>query len=821
MKITLNWLKQYLETNKTLEEICQALTNIGLEVESCNDKSKSLKPFFVAEIIEAEPVENSVKLQKCLVKVADNISLQVICGAKNARKGIKVAFAPIGAVIPANQMIIKKAKIAGIESNGMICSASELLLGEEGEGIIEIDYSTPIGKSIAEIYGVNDAEIEINITPNRGDCLAILGIARDLACIGIGRLKNNIHSFENFAKNCHFDLPIKLANIDDFKKTDFNFQLSNNAILENDNQNKVCHFAGFRYINHLENKKSPQWLQDQLTAVGVRSISAMVDIANWVMISLNHPLHIYDASKINDEINISFANDGEKFISLNQEEYQLTNSDIIISDKNKNLALAGIIGGISSSCSFETKEIIIEGACFDNIMIANSGRRLNINSDARYRFERIVDDKNTLSAIQLASLLILEICGTKNSQVSDIKTIGEYKQQLLVNFDISQVKRLTGVDISTAEIINILEKLEITAKNHLNQSLIQFEIPSFRPDISNSQDLVEEVIRFFGYNNIKSQPLAITKQIKNIDVIDKLKIYLASNSMIETVNWSFVDEKTAENFGAKSTNLLLENPISSEMNYMRTTLAIGLLNSYQKNYLRNFVDLSLFEVGNVFLDEKNYNNELMLAGLRVGNNNIINHFNEQRGFDIFDVKKDIFSIFEIFGINQKSLSLDNANLPPYFHPYRASAILLGKSVIGYFGELHSNINKLYDLKPRLNYFEVFLDKTNYKNNLQNKQIKAIKINDLQAIERDFAFVVDKSVAIGDIIRNIENVDKNYIKKVELFDIYQDQNLGEGLHSLAFKVSMQPVEKTFTSEEIEKIANEIIDSVVRKHSAKLR
>ncbi|MCE2687163.1 MAG: phenylalanine--tRNA ligase subunit beta [Rickettsiales bacterium] len=820
MKITLNWLKQYLETNKTLEEICQALTNIGLEVESCKDKSQSLKPFFVAEIIEAEAVENSNKLKKCLVKINETQLLQVVCGAKNARKGIKVAFAPIGALIPANQMIIKKAKIAGIESSGMICSASELLLGEEGEGIIEIDYSIPIGKSIAEVYGINDAEIEINITPNRGDCLAILGIARDLAGAGIGSLKNNIHLFENFNKNCCFDSPIKLANIDNFKKTDFNFTISNNTIIENDNQDKACHFAGFRYINHLENKKSPQWLQDQLTAVGVRSISAMVDIANWVMISLNHPLHIYDANKIDGEINIGFANNGDKFTSLNQEEYQLNNSDIIISDKNKNLALAGIIGGISSSCSAETKEIIIEGACFDNVMIANSGRRINVNSDARYRFERIVDDKNILSAIQLASLLILEICGTKNSQVSDIKTIGDYKKNLLVNFDISQVKRLTGVDISSSKIIDILEKLEIKMKNQLNESLIQFEIPSFRSDISNSQDLVEEVIRFFGYNNIKSQPLIITKQIKNLNIVDKLKSYLANNSMIETVNWSFIDEKTAENFGVKTTSLLLENPISSEMNYMRTTLAIGLLNSYQKNYLRNFVDLSIFEVGNVFLDEKNYNNELMLAGLRVGGNNQINHFKEQRNFDVFDVKKDIFSIFEILGINQKNLTLDNTNVPPYFHPYRASAILLGKTVIGYFGELHPNINKLYDIKPKFNYFEVFLDKTNYKN-LQNKQVKAIKINDLQAIERDFAFIVDKSVAIGDVIRNIENVDKNYIKKVELFDIYQDQNLGEAIHSLAFKVLMQPVEKTFTSEDIEKISNQIIDSVVQNYSAKLR
>jgi phenylalanyl-tRNA synthetase beta chain len=707
MKLTLSWLKEYLSTSASLEEICNKLTSIGLEVESVEDKAKILAPFTVAKIITADPHENSTKLKICQVQTADSLTpLQIICGATNARTGLKVAYAPIGSVIPANQMVIKKAKIAGVESNGMLCSARELSLGNEDSGIIEIDEKWEIGSKITEVYALNDAVIEINVTPNRGDCLGIYGIARDLAATGIGTLKN----LEIKKISSQFSFPIEIKN----------------------EAESACNYAAFRSIKNVKNCESPKWLKEKLTALGSNSISAIVDITNYVMLSLNRPMHAYDAKKIDGALEIRFAKNDEKFTSLKKEEYVLDEKILVISDSKKVVGIAGVIGSLDSSCDLETSEILLEAAFFVPSAIAYSGRKLNILSDARFRFERGVDENTCESGIDLATQLILEICG---GEVSETKIVGKKTEAKKVEFDLAKIKKLISVEVPSGRVAQILTDLGFGLENAVEKFLIT--IPSHRHDISASEDLIEEVARIFGYDKIIKEPLAKTGEKPQENILHKVRSYLASQGMIETINWSFVDANLVEIFAEKNEKLILKNPISIELNHMRPNLMIGLLESYKRNSLRNFSDLSLFEIGNIFLDGQ----KLMISGIRAGKNKEQNHYHDNRDFDVFDVKKDFLDVLEIFGLRAESLQMTSENAPKYYHPHRFAALKLGKNLIGYFGEIHPAIAKKFDLKNRVNAFEIFVDVLPAQQ--KSSARKAFVINDLQAVERDFAFLVNK------------------------------------------------------------------------------
>lgn len=790
MKFTLSWLKEYLDTNSSLEEISKTLTNIGLEVESIEDKSKTHNYFSVAKIIDAKAHENSTKLKICQVQTIDSENpLQIICGASNARSGIKVAYAPIGAIIPANQMVIKKAKIAGVESNGMLCSSEELKLEGDSEGIIEIEDKYEIGTKITDIYGLNDAIIEINVTPNRGDCLGIYGIARDLSASGIGKLKN-----------------LELAEI----KSQFPFPLDvkNNAI-------EACPFAAFRKIRNVKNCESPKWLKDKLSSVGINSISAIVDITNFVMIALNRPMHAYDAKKIEDFIDIRFAKNEEKFTSLKKEELVLDDKILLISDSKKAVGVAGVIGSNNSSCDLETDEIILESAFFNPSTIAYSGRKLNILSDARYRFERGVDINSCVQGIELATKLILEICG---GEASEIKLSGqEIQQNKIIEFDLNKIKKLIGVEITKEKVSEILLKLNFFNKE-ISENKLLVSIPSNRHDISQQEDLVEEVVRIFGYDKIIPQKLEIeeTRSINN--KIRQVRSKLITNGLIETINWSFCDENLIDLFTEKNNQLLLANPIALQLNYMRPNLIIGLLESYRKNSLRNFSDLSLFEIGKIFLGTKESEQKLMISGLRAGKNKQQDHYRDQRDFDIFDVKKDFFDIVDIYGIRAESLQIDVSNPPKYYHPHRFAALKLGKNPIGYFGEIHPKITKKFDLKNRINVFEIFAD--NFPTTTKSSS-KNFVINDLQNVERDFAFLVNDELAVGELVKTIYNCDKQLIKEVNIFDIFSGQNISQGKKSVALRVKIQPLEKTLTSEEIDVISKKIIDAAAKFYGAVLR
>jgi phenylalanyl-tRNA synthetase beta chain len=787
MKLTLSWLKEHLETSATLEEICAKLTSIGLEVESVEDKAKILAPFAVAKILEATPHENSTKLKICQVQTADSATpLQIICGAPNARTGLKVAYAPIGSVIPTNQMVIKKAKIAGVESNGMLCSARELGLGNEDAGIIEIDEKWEIGTKITEVFGLSDAVIEINVTPNRGDCLGIVGIARDLAATGIGTLKNP-----------------------QIKKLERQFS---SAIEIKNEAPDACNYAAFRHLKNVKNCESPKWLKEKLGAIGVNSISAIVDVTNYVMLVLNRPMHAYDAAKINGALSIRFAKNNEKFTSLKNDEFILDEKMLVIADEQKTLGLAGIIGAANSCCDLETSEILLESAFFAPTTIAYAGRKLNILSDARFRFERGVDEATCESGIDLATQLILEICG---GEVAETKISGAKSAAKKIEFDLTKIKKLIGLEIASEKAEQILLDLGFALEKVTDEKLL-VTIPTHRHDISLNQDLIEEVVRIFGYETISKTALPSNFSEKSSpNILHQVRSRLAASGMIETISWSFVDANLVEIFAEKNEKLILKNPISIELNHMRPTLAMGLLESYRKNVLRNFADLSLFEIGNVFASDQ----KSMIAGLRAGKNKEQNHFHDERDFDVFDVKKDFFDVIEIFDLKAESLQMSASDAPKYYHPHRFAALKLGKNLVGYFGEIHPAIAKKFDLKNRVNLFEIFVDALPQVQKSSSR--KSFVINDLQLVERDFAFLVNKDQAIGDLIKTIANCDKQLISDVNIFDIFSGKNIAEDKKSVALRVKIQPIEKTLTSDEIDAISKKIIEAVAKFYGATLR
>ncbi len=788
MKLTLSWLKEYLDTAATLEEICSKLTSIGLEIESVEDKAKILAPFSVAKIIDAQPHENSTKLKICQVATVDSATpLQIICGAPNARTGLKVAYAPIGSVIPANQMVIKKAKIAGVESNGMLCSKRELGLGSDDEGIVEIEEKWEVGSKITEVFALNDAVIEINVTPNRGDCLGIFGIARDLAATGIGTLKNP--AIKKIAGE--FPCPI---------------EVKNEAF-------DACTYAAFRYLKNVKNCESPKWLKEKLSALGLNSISAIVDITNYVMLVLNRPMHAYDANKIDGAIAIRFATNGEKFTSLKNDEFILDEKILLIADSKKPVGIAGIIGSASSSCDLETSEILLESAFFAPSAIAYAGRKLNILSDARFRFERGVDENTCESGIDLATQLILEICG---GEISETKLVGAKSVAKKVEFDLAKIKKLIGVEVTPDQASQILLDLGFELEK-LSENKFSVTVPSHRHDMHGAEDLVEEVVRIFGYDKISKTALPQNIGEKApLNILHKVRSHLASEGMLETINWSFVDSNLVEIFAEKNEKLILKNPISIELSHMRPNLVMGLLESYRKNCLRNFADLALFEIGNVFLAD---GQKSMISGLRAGKNKEQNHYHDERDFDIFDVKKDFLDVIEIFGLRAESLQMNISEAPKYYHPHRFASLKLGKNLVGYFGELHPQIAKKFDLKNRVNIFEIFVDTLPQTQKPTSR--KAFNANDLQLVERDFAFLVNKDQAVGDLIKTVLNCDKNLIKEVIIFDIFAGKNIQEDRKSVALRVKIQPVEKTLTSDEIDSISKKIIDAAAKFYGATLR
>ncbi len=796
MKFTLSWLKTYLETDATLEEISAKLTDIGLEVEEIVDNSEILKPFTVAEIISAEKHPNADKLQICQVETGkgEDKPRQIVCGAPNARAGIKVALADIGVEIPTNGLKIKQAKIRDIDSSGMLCSESELGLSDESEGIMELPADAVIGKPFAPFVGADDPLIEIAITPNRGDCLGVYGVARDLAASGLGKLS-------------HREGVLATAAIQ--KSSQEQKSLDCFAPLAMTEKSKIHVLS--RKITNLKNVESPEWLKRRLISIGSTPKSALIDISNFILFDLGRPSHVYDADKVAGALKVSVSKGGEEFTDLKDVEHKLPENAIIISDDNGIEGVAGIIGGQRTAISDGTSNIIIEVANFDPIAIAYAGRKLGIESDARYRFERKLDSKFLEKGIEAITALIIELCGTDKTEVSKVAEVGE-------EFAGKDAIELKAEDISNRLGIEIANYKEILEGLSFEISGDKFTPPSWRNDISIKEDLIEEVARVHGYNEIPSEPLAFApvkdarsiRQNKILNIAKDLKAY----GYKETVSLSFIAPKLAKKFIEDAGDLIeVANPISENLSIMRPSILASLLNVAKENVANNVQSLSLYETGAIFAkDKRQFNQEISAAGLIYGNVCEKSHVSPELPATLFEIKWGVEKALSNF-MKVDNLQISADGVPSYYHPARSGAVKLGKNVIAYFGELHPKLLKDNKIKAKnVHGFEILLDNLPEPRAAKSTAFKAFKDNNLPTVYRDFAFELDVNVAAGELIKSVKGSDKKSISNVSIFDLYQGENIAEGKKSIALKVELQPEGETFTAEQINDISEKIISNV---------
>ena len=794
MKFSYSWLTEHLKTNAHFEEIEKKLTSIGLEVEDIQDTGKAYQDFIVGQVLEEKKHPNADKLKLCKVDIGKE-KVDVVCGAPNVEKGMKVVYAPVGSTIPVNQMKIKAAKIRGVESYGMMCSEYELGISNEHDGIIRLEEKETIGRSFSEIYGLNDIVIEIGITPNRQDCLGVKGIARDLASAGMGELLERKISKEKGS----FKSPIKIEIQD----------------------NKICSAFAGRYFRNVKNTESPEWLKNKLKSIGLRPISALVDITNFVMYDENRPLHVYDADKIAGKIIVRTANDGESFLALDEKDYHLKNGMCVIADEKKVLGLGGIMGGESTGCSTETKNVLLESALFDEINTAKTGRNLSILSDARYRFERGIDPNSTLKGIDLATQLILEICGGECSEVELAGNIKENKNE--VSTSSSYISRRLGFEVSDKELISILSSLGIETSQ--TGDVIKCLIPSWRQDIHGEADISEEVIRIKGYENIPTSNIRLKSKInKNIlnyaqKKLMKARHFIASIEYDELVTFSFTDSKNCEVFGDIN-KLKIVNPISEDLDILRPNLLPNLLQAIKKNKNRNFDSFSIFEIGSQYRSTSPEDQLNVACGIKSGIKTEKSWKNIQTEFDIYDVKQDLTSLIDYLMPGNKKISVSN-DCPSWYHPGRSGSIKINNSVIaGYFGELHPRVANQFKIKNKTNIFELYLDELpNTEKKTTNKPV--LNLSDFQIVTRDFAFVIDKKVKSEEVVTSAFKVDKELIRNVEIFDLFEDDSLGKDKKSIAIKVTLQSNEKTLAENDISEISSKIIESVEKSTSGTVR
>jgi len=792
MKFTLSWLKQHLETNSDIETILKKLTNIGLEVESSYNPSEALNGFIAAKIISTKPHPDADRLQLCLIDTGTE-EIEIVCGAKNAKEGLTTIYAPVGSTIPASGMKLKKAKIRGIESSGMLCSEKELNLGDDSEGITELSDQISPGTSISKALDINDTYVEIAITPNRPDCLGIRGIARDLAAAGLGEL----------IKEKQIKISTSKENLPVFIDTENNFE--------------GCTIFAGRLIKNITNNQSPDWLVKRLESIGIKSINCLVDITNFINFDRGRPLHVYDANKINNKIGARDAKVGEKILALDGKDYELEPGICVIADNEKVLGIGGIMGGNESGSTIETNDVFIESAYFDPIKTALSGRALNIISDSRYRFERGVDPQYVIEGLNLATQMILDLCGGEAGEISLVDNLKFQPKK--IKFDPKLVNKLTGIEIPNDKIVKILESLGFDISNSWN-----VVVPSWRPDIYGEADLVEEIVRIFGLDNIESEPLLnldqptkpiLTKKQKQIKMI---KRSIASKGLMETISYSFINNKESINFGGGSSSLKIVNPISDELSEMRPTPLASLVSIADENFKKGYTDIGIFEVGPGFLGVEQDEQITIASGLRIGTHRSEGSGKDWQGFQkvsVFDAKEDVISVLELLNLNLESHKVERT-APDHYHPGRSGQIVTGGGdILASFGELHPKIIKTKDFKVAVA-FEIYIDSINKQKIKSNLKI-APEISNLQPLKRDFSFVVSSDTEAQTIINAAKQSDQSFIKDVKIFD----QFLGENEKSIAIEVIIQPKEVTLTDEQIESISKKIIKSVEDKTKGKLR
>jgi phenylalanyl-tRNA synthetase beta chain len=796
MKFTLSWLKEHLETEAEARPIAETLTRIGLEVESVEDKGAALSDFIVAHIVSAEKHPNADKLKLCMVDTGEGI-VQVVCGAPNAHTGMKGVFARTGTVIPQSGETLKISSIRGVESRGMLCSERELLLSDEHHGIIELDAGAEIGTRAARVLGLDDPAIDVSITPNRGDCTSVAGIARDLAAAGAGRLKTPPVSPVKGA----FHSPLQIA---------LNFP----AGAEN-----ACPIFAGRLIRNVKNGPSPAWLQAWLRAVGLRPISALVDVTNFVALDRGRPLHVFDADKVKGNMQARLARDGETVNALDGRAYTLDADMIVIADNERALSIAGIMGGEDSGCTETTTNVFVESAWFDAQRIAATGRKLGIQSDARYRFERGTDPAFVVPGLELATKLILEFCGGEPAE-----TLVAGKPPVVTHempFSPKPVSRLVGIDLPAVEIREILTSLGFAVDG---TDEMRVTPPSWRSDIAGPADLVEEVVRIHGIDKVPAVPMprphAVARAV--LSAAQKrtrmARRALAARGFNEAITYSFIPRAQAALFGGGDDARQVENPIAADMDALRPSVLPSLLAAAQRNVARGFSELMLFEIGAQFQTGMPGAQTTVAAGIRIGAAPR-NWTKDSHAADAFDVKADMLAVLEA-AMGAAMTAPVKSGVPGWYHPGRSGTLALGPKTLAHFGEIHPAILQAFDLKGPASAFEVFLDAIP-EPKTKGAARGAFQPSPFPAVERDFAFVLDSKVAAEDVVRAARNTDRVLIERVDVFDLYEGEGIPEGKKSLAIAVRLQPKDRTLTDAEIEAAAQKIVAAVVKAMGGTLR
>ena len=794
MKFSISWLKEHLDTAASVDEIAETLTKIGLEVEEVFNPASRLDGFVTAEVETYERHPDSDHLGLLTVNTGKE-KLQVVCGAPNCKQGLKGIFAPVGVVIPCYNEELKVGKIRGVESFGMMCSEKELGVGEDHNGIIELPADTPIGRPAAEALDI-DPVIEINITPNRAECLGVRGVARDLAAAGLGTLK-----------------PLKIV------KTAGNFKSPINVKVEDF---AACPVYVGRYIKNVNNKaETPKWMKDRLTAIGLRPISPLVDITNYINYDMARPLHVFDADKLKGDITVRMAKDGEKFVSLEDKEYMLDDKSLGICDEEGVQCLGGIMGGAAKGCCDETQTVFLECALFTPECIARTGRKFGIDSDSRYRYERWVDPKSNILGSDYATQMILDICGGEASEV--VIAGSEPEDERVAYIRPGRIKDLIGIDVSKEKIVEILNNLGF--KTSEEDGKIKAVSPTWRGDIEGEHDLVEEVVRMIGLDSIPAESLPHGKFPKQVLSPAQrravtLKHELASRGMYETVTWSFTDSNLAKDFRKGREPVLLFNPIAADLDEMRPSVLPNLLLAVKNNTARGYGNIALFEVGPEFYGRKPGEQNQVATGVRCGMTAKKDWNGSARAYDVFDAKADALA-----AIAAANGPFENAQItldaPAYYHPGRSGTLRLGKNVLAYFGEIHPGVLKKFGIKQRVMAFEVILSNIPLPRSSNDKAKKKLELSAFQPVDKDLAFVVDKTVPAVNLMTAAKTADREFIADVRVFDVYEGENLPEGKKSIALALTFQPKDKTFTDQDIENLMNKVIQEMKKKCNAELR
>jgi phenylalanyl-tRNA synthetase beta chain len=801
MKFTLSWLKEHLDTDASLAEIVDRLTMIGLEVESVEDKAALLAPFVIASVISAEQHPNADRLRVCMVETGDGKPIQVVCGAPNARAGMKGVFSPPGAYIPGKDMTLSVGKIRGVESRGMLLSEAELMISDDHDGIIDLPADAPVGTPYAQWAGLGDPVIEINLTPNRPDCTGVNGIARDLGATLIGDHKENVPKQVKGPFPCPVSVTIAAP--------------------------ELCPAFALRLVRGVKNGASPAWLQKRLAAIGLRPINALVDITNFITYDRGRPLHVFDAAKVKGNLTVRRASNGETLLALDGKTYTLDQGMCVIADEQGVESLAGIMGGEETGCDANTTDVLIESALWDELTTAQTGRKLNINSDARYRFERGVDPAFTVPGLELATQMVLDLCG---GEPSEITIAGDpTPKEKIIDFPLSELPRLAGLKLPFSDVRRVLEKLGFFAAGQAER--VKVAVPSWRPDVDGKADIVEEIVRIVGVDQVPSTPFPRGEHARR-PVLTPLQTRtrrarraLAARGLTEAVTWSFISRREAELFGGGKAELALANPIAAELSDMRPSLLPGLIMAAQKNADRGYPDVGLFEVGQVFAGDRPQDQLTAATGLRralatpAGSGR---HWSSAaKPADVFDAKADALAVLAAAGAPLQALQVMPGG-PAWFHPGRSGTIQMGpKTVIGAFGELHPRVMAVLGAEGPLTGFEVILDSIPEPKARPTRARPPIELSPFQPVERDFAFVVARGVKAAEIVRAAQGADRKLIANVSIFDVYEGKGIDPDKKSVAIAVTLQPREKTMTDEEIDALAAKIVGEVTKRTGGVLR